>query len=251
MPDSFALAAIAGTFFLAGAVKGVVGFGLPTVSLALLTVAFGLPQAMALMLVPAFVSNAWQAVVGGRPLALLGRIWPFLLMAGVTVGIGALALTRIDLYLLSGLLGLLLVVYSVMSLAGLRLSFTPRQEAWVGPVIGSMNGVLTGMTGSYVVPGVMFLQAIGLPRDQLVQAMGMLFLVSTLALGLALGGNDFLSVELAGLSTAALVPTLAGMVLGQRLRRRLPEQRFRQVFFVALLLLGGYIVASALGERPA
>src|SRR3546814_5957554 len=94
----------------------------------------------------------------------------------------------------------------------------------------------------------MFLPAVGLPRDQLIQAMGMLFLVSTLALALALGGNDFLSLELGLISIAGLVPPIAGMLLGQRLRRRLPEQRFRQVFFVALMLLGLYIVAGALGE---
>src|SRR5690606_36383986 len=99
----------------------------------------------------------------------------------------------------------------------------------------------------YVVPGVMILQAIGLPRDYLVQAMGMLFLVSTLVLGLALGGNDLLSLELGLASTMALLPALAGMVIGQQLRQRLPEQRFRQVFFIALLLLGGYIVAGAAG----
>src|SRR3546814_4456131 len=112
MLDSFALAAIAGTFLLGGAVKGVVGFGLPTVSLALLTVAFGLPQAMALMLAPAFVSNVWQAFSGGGTLGVLRRIWPFLLMAAVTVWLGALALTRIDLHLLSALLGVLLITYS-------------------------------------------------------------------------------------------------------------------------------------------
>jgi uncharacterized membrane protein YfcA len=137
------------------------------------------------------------------------------------------------------------VIYAIIGLAGLRLSLAPRQEVWAGPLIGAMNGVLTGMTGSYVVPGVMFLQAIGLPRDQLVQAMGMLFLVSTLALGIALGGNDFLTVELGGLSAIALLPALAGMALGQRIRRRMPEDLFRRVFLAALLLLGLYIIVLA------
>src|SRR5690606_26830467 len=114
MLDPFALAAVAGTFLLAGAVKGVVGFGLPTVSLALLTIAFGLPQAMALMLVPAFVTNVWQAVAGGGALGVFKRVWPFLLMAGVTVWLGALALTRVDVQLLSALLGLLLMTYAVV-----------------------------------------------------------------------------------------------------------------------------------------
>ena len=146
--------AIVATFFLAGTVKGVIGLGLPTVSLALLTVAIDLPSAMALLLVPSFVTNLWQALVGGHLKAALGRIWPFLFMATVTVWLGALALTRVDLSWLSALLGALLIVYAAFSLAGLRLAVTARQEAWTGPLAGAANGILTGMTGSFVVPRV-------------------------------------------------------------------------------------------------
>ena len=84
-----ALLAIAGTFLLAGTVKGVIGLGLPTVSLALLTVALDLPSAMALLLVPSFVTNLWQSLVGGNAKAIVLRIWPFLVMATGTVWIGA------------------------------------------------------------------------------------------------------------------------------------------------------------------
>jgi len=246
MPDTLVLIAIVATFLLAGFVKGVVGFGLPTVALALLTVTLGLPQAMALMLVPAFITNVWQAVAGGGAQQVFRRIWPFLLAAGLFIFIGALALTRIEVRWLSALLGLILVVYAVVSLGGLRLSLTAGQAVWAGPLIGAVNGVLTGMTGSYVVPGVLYLQGISLPRDQLIQAMGMLFLTSTVALGLALGGNDILNVELGLLSAAALLPALLGMALGQALRRRLPEPLFRRVFLAALLALGGYIILRAL-----
>ena len=124
---------------------------------------------------------------------------------------------------------------------------SPQQEVWAGPLLGTANGVLTGMTGSCVVPGVMFLQAIDLPRDALIQAMGMLFAVSTLALGLALGGSGFLTAELGLVSAAALVPAIAGMMLGQRIRKSLSEARFRRIFFIALLILGAYIIARALG----
>ncbi len=246
MFDGLTLVIVVGTFLLAGAVKGVIGLGLPTVSLALLSVAIGLPEAMNLLLVPSFVTNVWQAVVGGHGGAVLRRIWPFLVMATVTVWLGANALTRVDLSLLSALLGLLLVVYATVNLIGFRFALTPRQELWIGPLIGAVNGVLTGMTGSFVVPGVMFLQAIGLSRDMLVQAMGMLFTASTAALAFALQRNDLLTGELGALSAAALLPAIAGMVLGQRIRKGLSERLFRRVFFVSLLILGAYIVANAL-----
>ena len=247
MFDALTILAIAGTFLLAGTVKGVIGLGLPTISLALLTAMLDLPHAMVLLLVPSFITNLWQAVTGGNARAILLRLWPFLLMATGTVWLGATALTRVDLSLLSALLGALLIVYSTVSLAGLRFTITVRQEAWVGLLVGTANGILTGMTGSFVVPGVMFLQAIGLSRDMLIQAMGMLFTVSTLALAIALQGNSFLTIELGGLSAAALLPAIAGMVLGQRIRQKLPEQLFRRIFFISLLLLGAYIIASAFG----
>ena len=211
MFDALLLLAIAATFLLAGTVKGVIGLGLPTVSLALLTVTVGLHSAMALLLVPSLVTNIWQASVGGNARAIVRRLWLFLVMATLTVWVGALALTRVDSSLLSGLLGLVLILYAGMSLAGFRLSVAPRQEVWLGPVIGSANGILTGLTGSFVVPGVLFLQALGLTRDQLVQAMGMLFTLSTLALAAALQGSGLLTLELGGLSLAALLPALLGM----------------------------------------
>lgn len=248
MIDPLILLVIGGTFLLAGAVKGVIGLGLPTVSLALLTVAIDLPSAMALLLVPSFVTNVWQAATGGNGRAILRRLWPFLLTATVTVWLGAAALSRVDLSLLSALLGVLLVVYAALSLAGLHFAIPARREAWAGPVLGAVNGILTGMTGSFVVPGVLFLQAIGLPRDRLIQAMGMLFTVSTAALAVALQGNDLLTAELGGLSAAALIPAIIGMAVGQRIRQKLSEQLFRRVFFVSLLILGTYIIAGAIGD---
>ena len=248
MLDLTAVLAIVATFALAGTVKGVIGLGLPTVSLGLLVIAIDLPSAMALLLVPSFVTNFWQAAVGGNAGAITRRLWPFMTMATITVWLGASALTRVDPSLLTALLGALLIAYATVSLAGLRITIPTHQELLVGTLLGSANGVLTGMTGSFVVPGVFFLQALGLPRDMLIQAMGMLFTVSTLALALALQGNSLLTMELGAYAMAGLLPALGGMVLGQRIRQRLSEQMFRRVFFLALLALGGYIVAGSLGS---
>jgi uncharacterized membrane protein YfcA len=246
MTDPLLIALVAATFLLAGTVKGVIGLGLPTLSLALLSIATDLTQAMALLVVPSLATNLWQACAGGNGRGLIKRLWPFLTMAGLTVWLGALALPRVDLAWLSGLLGVLLIAYGGVSLTGVRFSIPRPRESWAGPLTGAVNGVLTGMTGSFVVPGVMYLQAIGLSRDALVQAMGMLFTVSTLALALSLYGHGLMTAERSVLSAAALIPALAGMAAGQWVRGRLTEATFRRVFFVSLVALGLYILAGAL-----
>jgi uncharacterized membrane protein YfcA len=101
------------------------------------------------------------------------------------------------------------------------------------------------MTGSFVVPGVIYLQALGFSRDALIQAMGMLFALSTLALGLSLQSINMLGGAQIVDSSIALLPAIAGMMLGQRIRRRISEPLFRKIFFASLLALGAYIIASA------
>jgi len=245
MTDVVTTLIIGFTFLLAGTVKGVIGLGLPTISLALLTVATDLPTAMALLLVPSFATNLWQALIGGSAFLLLKRLWLFLVMATVMIWVGASWFTAIKLSNLSALLGLLLITYSGISLMGFRLDLTPRQERWLGPVVGAVNGVLTGLTGSFVVPGVMFLQSIGFSRDQLIQSMGILFTLSTLALGFGLHRNNLLTYELGIASSLGLLPAIIGMILGQYIRKQMSETAFRKLFFSALLVLGMYIVVTS------
>ncbi len=245
MYDPANIAVTIATFLLAGLVKGIIGLGLPTISLALLVASFDLTTAMALLIMPSLVTNIWQAVVGGNLVYLLGRLWPFLIMATITVWVGALALSRVELSLLTMLLGGLLVAYALLSLSGYRMIIDEHHQPWAGSLIGGVNGLLTGMTGSFAVPGIMYLQAMGFDRHQLVQAMGILFSVSTLALALALQDNNLLSIQSGTMSLIAVLPAILGMWLGQRIRNRLPEQRFRLVFYLSILLLGLYIIAKS------
>ena len=245
-PGTLALVGV--VFFAAGLVKGVTGLGLPTISLALLTVFLGLKDALALLLVPSFVTNVWQAAVGGVLGQILRRLWTLLaaLCVGTWIGVGVLA--RGETTVLSGLLGLLLCLYAAASMAQFRIPPPGRFEPFVGPAVGAVNGVLTGMTGSFVVPGVFYLQALGLTRDVLVQAMGVLFTVATVALALALNDQRLVSADAAGVSLVALAPALAGMAAGQALRRHLSESGFRRAFLASLFLIGAWIVAQAAAQ---
>jgi hypothetical protein len=248
MIDTFYILVVVTAFLFGGVVKGVIGLGLPSICLALLTLAIDLPSAMALILAPSFFTNIWQIFAGGNTRAIFVRVWPFLSMATVSVWFGAMSLTRLNLELLAALLGLLLIIYAIVNLCGLGFTVKKNHEVWVGPLMGTINGIFAGMTGSSVVPGVMFLQAINLQKNEFIQAMGMLFALSILALAFALGRNNFLTAELAVTSTVAMLPALVGMAIGQKIRQRLPEQLFRNVFFISLLVLGLYILASKIGK---
>lgn len=241
MGDFETITIVAAAFVLAGFVKGVIGMGLPTVSLALLAIALGLKEAMALMLIPSFVTNVWQGFAGGHFTAMVKRLWPLLLAACPAIWLGAGILARADSLKMAAILGVMIFIYSGLALARITVPAPGRYERWMSPLIGATTGIVTGLTGSFVMPAVLYMQALKLNRNELVQAMGISFSVSTLVLGLALAGHSLLPTNLGLLSAGALVPATVGMMLGAWVRKRMSEERFRQVFFFALLMLGAWL----------
>lgn len=232
------LALVLLTFLLAGTVKGVTGMGLPTVVMALLGALISPLAAAGLLILPSIVTNLWQIAAGPALGPLLRRLWPMLLALCLGTLPGAALLAGGETGVSTTALGLALVLYAGYTLLARQLAVPPRREALLSPLVGLLTGGVTGATGVFVIPSVPYLQALGLPRDALVQALGLSFTTSTLALAAALGAHGALGAGVLGLSLLAILPALAGMWLGQRLRQRISPALFRRVFLASLLLLG-------------
>lgn len=228
-------------FVLAGMVKGVTGMGLPTVAMALLGLVMPPLQAAAILVVPSLLTNMWQMLERQGLYPLWRRLRPMLLgvCAGMLLG-GALFARGEG----KALLGVALVLYALLGLSSWQWTVRAGQEWWLGPVVGVATGILTALTGVFVLPAVPYLQALRLEKDALVQAMGLSFTVSTLALATLLAGQGAWQAADAGLSFVAQLPALLGLALGSRLRQRLEPRLFRRCFFATLLLLGVHLAVA-------
>jgi uncharacterized membrane protein YfcA len=236
----------AGAFLLAGFVKGVIGLGLPTVSIGLLGLLLAPAQAAAILVVPSLVTNVWQAAVGGGVIALARRLWPML--AGICAGtfVGAVLLPHDDSGRATVWLGLALVVYAALGLVKVHFSVPRRSEVWLGLFMGAATGAITVATGIFVMPGTPYVQSMQFDRDKMVQALGLSFTVSTITLALALAYAGQVKTSLAGPSLLALAAALVGMWLGQVVRGKVREQTFRLCFFVGLVVLGAHLALRGL-----
>ncbi len=232
------------TFLLAGAVKGVIGMGLPTVAMGLLGLAMLPAQAAALLIIPSTVTNLWQLAFGGHLSALLKRLWPMLLLIFLGTGLGTVWLGMDGGRWVVRALGGALLVYALSGLFMPTFRVKTSTERWFGPVCGLITGLITSATGVFVIPAVPYLQALGLNRDQLVQALGLSFTVSTLALAAGLAWRGTLGGGEVTASLLALVPALLGMWLGQALRQRISAVLFKRIFFIGMALLGAHLLIS-------
>jgi uncharacterized membrane protein YfcA len=234
------------SLFSAGCVKGVFGMGLPTVSLGLLILWMSPVEAAALIVVPTLATNAWQFFTGPQAIAMTARLATLLIgvVLGTVVGIGFL--TGSHSALVSLALAGVLLAYGVVGLAAVRLHVSPRSEPWMSPLIGFVTGAINGATGVSVMPLVPYLNSIGLNRDALIQAMGLVFMIAMLTLAACLAWTGHFEIASAGASTLALIPVFAGLYAGQAIRVRLHADAFRKWFFIGLIGLGAYSALRAI-----
>ncbi len=236
--DFTLVAIIAFAFTAAGTIKGAIGVGLPTTAIAILGTGLGLREAIPILIVPSLVANIWQIMRGGELLLLLRRFWLLNAIACCGVWLGTLILFRIDATVLSALLGLVIVTYCLIGLLEYAPKVPRHREAILTPIVGLGAGLLTGTTGSLLLPLMVYLQALGLEKDRFVQAAGLSLLIGTIAWAASLVQQGAFNLQVLLTSTMALIPTLAGMALGQWIRDRLSQELFRKIVYVFLAILG-------------
>jgi uncharacterized membrane protein YfcA len=235
-PDIVALTIF--TFLLAGLVKGTIGLGLPSIAIALLALMMTPAQAAALMIFPSLITNVWQMLAGPHFAAMLRRLWSLVAASAVGIWLGGGVLTSSDARLAAFGLGVALLIYAALGLTAVRFSVERRHEWWLSPIIGFATGLVAGATGVFVIPAGPYFQAIRLTKDELVQALGLSFTLSTVTLAVVLWRGGAMHLGNATGSLLAVLPALAGMAIGQRIRSLASEETFRRWFFFALLLLG-------------
>ncbi len=246
MTDSSAMIGFAAlVFVLAGLVKGVLGVGLPTIAVGLLSTVMSPAESVALMLVPALLTNVWQAFASKYFWRILRRLWPTFLgiLAGTFIasrlGLGLLSpeaasVTRIAL-------GITLLIYAAVGLARVKLSVASWAEPWLGSLIGLVTGMLSAVAGIYMIPAVPYYQAVGFEPGEFVQAQGVSYTVSTLALMALLMGGNVLDKSNMSASVIAVIPAVLGMVLGQAIRNAVRPQVFRLCFYFGMGALGAHL----------
>lgn len=231
-------AVVAVAFVAAGLIKGLLGVGLPLVSVPIASLVLPPAKAIALGIVPILVSNIWQALESGGWHRTVGRFWPLALGLMIGVAIGGHLLSRLSGGAALIILGSLLIAFCGYQLVMPRWSVSPQTERWLGPVVGLTAGVTGGVSSFFGPILISYMLGLHLTKDEFVGSIALLYLICMLSLGTVLKVNHVLtSATLLG-SVLVLAPLFFGMFAGRRMRARLPTSAFRWLLVVLLLVIG-------------
>lgn len=243
--DALTLTAFAAVLLLGGLAKGMLGVGLPMITVPLLSTFILVPDAVALMYVPVLVTNVWQAFQGGYFRTALGRFWPMLIFIVGGTWLGARMLVTIDPVVLAAILGIIVIAFSLISLIQPHFRVPERHELWLSLAIGLIAGFFGGLS-LFIGPAIiMFLVALHLKKEEFIGAVGLVYTVTLIPIGALYVGYGVLREEHAPLALLATLPVFLGMLLGQWVRGRIDQERFRKTLLVMLIAIGLNLIRKA------
>ncbi len=237
MDVNLVVVAVSGLFF-AGIIKGATGIGYSSCALPFLVASLGLKEAIVLVVAPAVASNVAVLFTTGSLDRSFRKFWPLYLATLPGILCGVFLLTWADKRIPTQVLGLIICAYAIQALLQPNFSLSPKLARAIQLPVGFSNGLLTGFTGSQVMPLMPYMLALNLEPTLFVQAVNVAVVIASVFLACGLWIAGLMSAPDLSLSFLAIAPALLGVQLGSWARRHIPASQFKSIVLAVLLLIG-------------
>lgn len=232
-------------YFIAGFVKGTLGIGFPTAAISLLAQFTDARTAISLVIIPMLVTNAWQIWRNRQVAWVFNQFWRLLVLMVIFIAIFTQVSSAVPIAYVTAFLGGVISLYAVATLYKPIFTLKPKHDSIAQLVAGTSAGIMGGIAGVWAPPILIYLSARGVTKEQFVAATGVLLFIGSSILFGGYWHADLIGPSAVLISCVLLVPSMAGMILGERLRQRLSAQRFERLLLWFFLLMGLNLIRRA------
>ena len=232
------IAVVICSLIVAGLLKGTIGVGMPVVALPLLSLFIDIKSAAMLLSMPLIFSNLPQALEGGKTGRCLMQLMPVILGMIPGLFLGVRALLALDANVAKIIAGLVLMGVGGVTLLAPKLQLQSRLVLPTGITFGFFGGILGGIAA---MPGPLvfiFLLAKGLRGKAFTKEASLYLIVSAGLLAILLTASRQFGWLDVSVSTAAMLPVVLGMYVGQYMRDRIAPEAFKKLVLIAVIAAG-------------
>lgn len=233
-------------FLAGGTVKGLIGVGLPTVTLTLLSFIFDIKESISIILLPVIITNLYQMLNGKHLKQIIDdtKIFQISAVPCVIIGFYFLLLLKSDTILL--ILAIILLFNSFLGLLKYEIKFKNYRSKYYQFLIGSLTGTVTGIAGIYTMPFIFLIQSLQYSKNKVIQLMGLTFSLFACMQFLLFILYDLIDFKILVLSSISCIPILLGVYLGTILRRSISENIFKMLFNLMLVFMGILLIIKTI-----
>jgi hypothetical protein len=236
------IAAVVCSLIVAGLLKGIIGVGMPVVALPLLSLLIDIKSAAMLLSMPLIFSNLPQALEGGKTGRCLIQLMPVILGMIPGLFLGVRVLLALDANVAKIIAGLVIMGVGGVTLLAPKLQLQSRLVLPTGITFGFFGGILGGIAA---MPGPLvfiFLLAKGLRGKAFTKEASLYLVVSAGLLAILLTASRQFSWLDVSVSTAAMLPVVLGMYVGQHMRDKIAPETFKKLVLIAVIAAGAELL---------
>jgi len=222
-----------------GFIKGALGVGTPLLTVPMMALVLPPQMAIAIMAIPVVVANLWQFSQVERSSRVVKRFWPA--FVGILVGtwIGVKILSVIDEKSLLFFVGIVVIVFAFLQGSSKRFHLNDALVKPAGAMFGTASGVIGGVSSFFGPMLVVYLISIrDLGKNQFVSTISFLYISAVVPWAFTLYLFGILDQSTLYFSVLATLPVILGMILGQRIRKKISEERFKYLIIGILIASG-------------
>ena len=222
-----------------GFIKGALGVGTPLLTVPMMALVLPPQMAIAIMAIPVVVANLWQFSQAERSTAVVKRFWPAFIGVLVGTAIGVKILSIIDETTLLAVVGVAVIAFAILQGSSYRLHLSETMVKPAGAIFGLASGVIGGVCSFFGPMLVVYLISIrNLTKNQFVSSISFLYVSAVIPWAITLYLYGILDQKMLNYSIIATLPVTLGLVLGQRIRGSIGEDKFK-ILIIGILLLSG------------
>ena len=244
-PQFLIYAVLVGLF--AGVIKGMVGFGMPTILISGLSTFLSPELALAGLILPTLVTNGMQALRQG-----LGEAWAsiirfrvFLIAGGVVLASSAQLVRVLPPEIMFMIIGFAVSGFALMQLAGWQPKL-PEKSNVLEAGIGAFAGFIGGLSGVWGPPTIAYLVARNTPKAEQIRVQGVIFGLGAVVLLFAHMQSGVVTWQTLPFSALLVVPAVAGVLIGFQLHDRIDQRQFKHLTLIVLFISGLNLIRRGL-----
>lgn len=224
---------------LGGFIKGALGVGTPLLTVPMMALVLPPQMAIAIMAIPVVVANLWQFAQAERSTAVIARFWPTFLAILVGTWVGVKILSVIDEKTLLVVVGISVIGFALLQGSRFRLHLPDPMVKPAGLFFGGASGLIGGLSSFFGPMLIVYLISIrNLDKNQFVSSISFLYVSAVVPWTVTLYLFGILDQRMLIYSALATIPVTIGLLIGQRIRRRISDARF-QYLIIGILVVSG------------
>ncbi len=232
-------------YFIGGITQGILGVGLITVVISLLSFVVDVKETIALVIIPTIITGFFQMINGSNLKVIIKDTKYFLVFSTLIIVPGVFLLNVLESDLILIFIAILLFMNSSLSLSNRVVAIPNHQNSIIQLLTGSLNGFIIGLTSIYTMPFVFLLQSLKYNKEKTVQFMGLAFLLYSSMQFISFFYIKLISISTIVPSLIVTLPVIIGFLLGKKIRSFISEKLFKKLFYLMLLLMSGIILINA------